>query len=453
MSGRKRFPWIAIPLAAYFVYFAAGAVRAHFAADDPMNLGFYWHRGLPGSLFDVAALWRPSYRPMGAFFYLPIYSLCRLNPLPYRIAVLALLALNTCLTYAIALRLTKSAAGGALAAVIVCAHASMVPLYYNTSQIYDVLAFLFTAVMVTVYMRARARGSPGALASMAVIAACLAAINAKEIAVVGAVWILGYELLLCPRPWKLLVPAILIAITAGFTATRALGPHSLSQQEGYRLEITAHRFVINTKHYINDIFYTHFFDKNAKLLAVFALGTLLCVLGRKRALWWTWLMVLTAALPVAFTLEARAGPSLYLPLLAVALWLSTLATIFFAKWPIRQWAAAGLIALFFVPRTIKYWEASAKSLSEDQRKTWSTLQQIRQLPSRPAPNSTVLFLNNPFADWDIWFISELEWNDHSIDVKLANKMETAPDPKDFNWVLAFDGDQLQVIKRGAVKSP
>lgn len=451
MSGRKHFPRVAtvvcaIPLAAYFLYFARGAVRAHFAADDPMNLGFYWRRGLAGSCVDVIALWRDSYRPMGAFFYLPIYDLFGMNPLPYRIAVLALIALNIMLGAWIAMRLTKSRAAAALTAAIVCAHASMVPVYYNTSQIYDVLAFFFTAAALAVYIRARERGGPTVMEGVAVAAFFLAAINSKEIAVAGAVWILAYELLLGPRPWKLTAPLVVIAIAGAFTAMRVFGPKSLASQEGYQLDVTAHRFVMNAKHYLNDVFYTHFFDKNAKLIAVFAIGTLLCLIARRRALWFAWVMVSTAALPVIFTREARAGASLYLPLLAVALWLSTAAAVFFHRWPIREWGVAGLIAVYFAGNTLQYWGAPAEIIVRDQQKTWAVLRQVHSLAQRPAHDSKVLFESNPFADWDIWFISELVWNDHSIDVKLANKESPAPDPKDFNWVFAFDGNQLRVVK-------
>ena len=42
--------WHHVGIATYFLYFAHGALRAHFAIDDPMNLGIYWQRGLAASL-------------------------------------------------------------------------------------------------------------------------------------------------------------------------------------------------------------------------------------------------------------------------------------------------------------------------------------------------------------------------------------------------------------------
>jgi len=151
-----------------------------------MNLGFYWRRGLPGSMADVVLLWRNAYRPMGAAFYLPIYDTFGMNPLPYRVAVMAILAANIFLSWRIARLVTKSMAAATLTAVLVTAHASMLSIYYNTSMIYDVLAFFFTALMLWIYVRGRERGTLTWMESLAVILIYLAAINSKEIAVVGA---------------------------------------------------------------------------------------------------------------------------------------------------------------------------------------------------------------------------------------------------------------------------
>jgi hypothetical protein len=439
--------WIALLLALYFVYFAAPALRAHFAIDDPMNLAFYWRRGLARSFFDVIAFWTDSYRPMAALFYMPIYHFFGMNPLPYRIASLAILAANLFLSYRIALRLTKSLAGATLTAVLVCAHPGMTALYYNTSQIYDVLAFFFTALMLNLYLRANERGGPNIWESIAIFAAFLAAISSKEIAVVGAVWILAYELLM-QKKWKLILPAALIALAAAYTAIRALGPNSLSTQSGYRLVLTAHSFIHNAKLYANDISNTEFFNKNVKVVLAILLGTLLCAVLRKRELWWTWILVLTAALPIIFVAAPRLGASLYLPLLVVALWLSVLATAFFSERPAFQWFAAALIALMFVPRTLAWWNERRHFMLEQQQVVWSTLQAVEHLPVKPAPHSTVMFLNNPFADYDMWFIAVLAWNDHTIDPVLFNKHPDF-DPKTFDWVYAFEGDQLKVVKAPA----
>ncbi len=428
-------------IAAYFAYFAQGALRAHFAIDDPMNLGIYWRRGLGTSLVDVAMLWRSAYRPMGAVFYLPIYDAFGMNPLPYRIAVLALLAANIFLSFEIAKLLTKSMAAATLTAVLVTAHAGMTAIYYNTSMIYDVLAFFFTALMLWVYIRWRGNRGAGGL----VVLLFLAAINSKEIAVVGAAWVVAYELLL-GRPWKWVVPAILTAIAIAFTAARALGPNSLSKQDGYQLQITAHKFFVNARIYLNDLFYTGFFSTSRRVVIAWVLTLIFCAVVRRRELWWAWFLASTAMLPVIFTVQPRAGGSLYLPLLAIGLWMATAATVLFERWPVRQWAAAALVSLLMVPDTLHYWNERAEWLLRDQQLTWTVLTQIRDLPARPKPGSRVLFEQNPFRDWDTYFIASLLWNDHTLDIKLLNHLDKPEDPQHFEWVLTFEGDRLRVLK-------
>jgi hypothetical protein len=405
-----------------------------------MNLGVYWRRGLGTNLADVAMLWRASYRPMGAAFYLPIYDAFGMNPLPYRVAVVMLLAANTFLSWRISMLLTKSTAAATLTAVLVCAHASMATIYYNTSMIYDVLAFFFTALMLWIYLRWRDSRVAGAL----VVLAYLAAVNSKEIAVVGAAWVVAYEVLL-GRPRKWVVPAVLVAIGTAFTAARALGPNSLSKQEGYQLEITAHRFFLNARIYWNDLFYTSWFVTSRRVVIVWALTAIFCAIVRRRELWWAWFLMSTAMLPVIFTVQPRNGGSLYLPLLAVALWMATAATVLFERWPIRQWAAAALAGLLIVPGTVHYWNERAQLLLGGQELTWTVLTQIRDLP-QPAHGSRVVFLRNPFPDWDTYFMATLLWNDHTLDVRLANHMDTPEDPQRFDWVLDFEGSRLKVLK-------
>jgi hypothetical protein len=458
----KRASWfVALGIALYFVYFAHGALRAHFAVDDPMNLGIYWKRGLWANLADVVMLWRHSYRPMGAVFYLPIYDVFGMNPLPYRIAVMALLAANVFLSFDIARRLTKSLAAAALTAVLVCAHASMTTIYYNTSMIYDILAFFFTALMLWVYMRWR--GNP--VAGVGVVLAFLAAVNSKEIAVAGAAWLVAYELLFYwpwgsdvlpsltrgvpqdstePRPSGRGVPVIVLLIAIAFTAARALGPNSLSKEPGYQLQITAHRFLINARIYLNDLFYTE--RSSRSIVIVWALTAIFCLIVRKRELWWAWFAASTAMLPVIFTVQPRNGGSLYLPLLAVALWMATAATILFMRWPVATWAAAALAALLMVPDTVHYWNERADWLLRDQQLTWTVLTQIRDLPARPKPGSRVLIEKNPFRDWDTWFMANLVWNDHTLDIKLLDHLDKPEDPEHFQWVLTFEGDRLKVIR-------
>lgn len=437
---------------AYYLYFAFGALPSHFAVDDPMNLGQYWRLGFWHSFADDLRFWSTAYRPMGAMFYLPIYRFFGIEPIPYRIAILAILGINTWLTFQIAARLTNSKPAAALSAVLVCAHASMVAVYYNTSQLYDILVFFFLAIMLLCYIRFRSAGSDLSLTqTIIVVAAFIAALDSKENAVTGAGWILAYELLF-HRPWKLRTPAILAAVAVIYTLGKQFGPNALAKQEGYILELTWHRYFANNRWYLNDLFYTTWFSSTKKLVIAWLILTLICALTRKRELWWSWFVVSTITLPTSFTITPRGGPGLYVPLFGWAILISTL-VITFLKRRELQWATATLAAVLYAWHIIPNWRSQHQPFLDDHQLTWSVFSQFRDLPSRPAHNSRILILSNPFRDWDTWFMAALVWNDRSLNIDLASKLDTPPDPSHYDWVLTFDDDKLRVQKRPVPANP
>jgi hypothetical protein len=79
-------------LIAYFLHFALAALRGGFREDEMMSLWIYWHAGALKSLWANVSFWTPFYRPGGALYYLPLYSFYGLNPRPYRITQIIILA-------------------------------------------------------------------------------------------------------------------------------------------------------------------------------------------------------------------------------------------------------------------------------------------------------------------------------------------------------------------------
>jgi hypothetical protein len=445
MVGKLPLRLAALAICVYFLYFAIGAFHAGFAPDDPMNLGKYWLRGFWGGALDDVKFWSTAYRPMGAMFYLPIYHVFGMNPIPYRIAVFALLASNLYFSFRIAEWLTGSKAVGALTAVLVCAHAAMLPVYYNTSMIYDVLAYFFMAATLFCYIRFRQGGHELSVGQSAVvICAYVAALDSKELVVVGAGWILAYELLF-HRPWKLRVPVLLMVVSVIYALGKFLGPEPLSKQPGYLLEPTLHRYFVNNRLYVNDILSTTYFDTSRKLIIAWCLLTVVCAIARKRELWWCWVVVSTSTLGVSFTVVPRGGASLYVPLLGWGLLVSIFVVGFFKREAV-QWGAAALVALFACYRTVPLWDERRQAYLDDHALTGRVISQFCDLPARPAPKSHVLFLSNPFRDWDTYFIANLVWNDHTLDVELANKLDHPPDMNQYDWVLEFEGDRLRVVR-------
>jgi hypothetical protein len=442
--NRKQTSWAALAvLFGYFLYFAIPAIDAKFATDDPMNLRRYWARGFWRCLADNVDFWSGGYRPMGALFYLGIYRFANLNPVPYRIAALTLIAGTLYFLFRLVLELTDSVPAAFLAAILACGHPLvMVGNFYNTSFVYDILAGFFTTALLYFYLRFRADMTVPRAALL--IALYLAAIDSKEIAAMAAVWILAYELIVA-RPIKPAIPAILIAITLLYVSGRVFGSHGLTQEAGYQLQITAKRFFANDRIYFDDLFGVSYFTTSRRLVAVWLILAAMCAVLRRRYLWWCWFAAVTATLPVAFTTLVREGGSLFLPLIALAM----LAAGLFAAIPLRpqvRWTAAVVAAICFTWAAIPVWRSRTPEFLADHRATWSVISQLRALPSRPAPHSRILIVNDPFDDWDMRLIADVFWNDPSIDIDLSKKLDHPPDPAGYNWVLAFDGDTLRVVK-------
>ena len=411
-----------------------------------MNLRYYWNRGFWKCLADIVNFWSGGYRPMGAVFYLPIYQWARLSPVPYRIAILLVIAGVLYFVFRIVLELTKSSAAAAIAAAIVCVHPQiMIANYYNTSFLYDDMAALFTSALVYCYLRFRRNGRNLSGPNLIAIAAFyLAAINSKESAVAAVAWLAGYEIFV-GRLREVRAPAMLIVITLLYLSGRVFGPHSLSQEPGYKLEITASRFFVNQLLYLNDFFVTAGFNANWKWIAVWAALAAVCLIVRRRELWWCWFAALVSTLPVAFTVVPRGGASLFVALLA---WVMLAATLF-ASIPIRanvRWAAAVVLGCMLTYWAIPRWRATIPAFIDDHRVTWAVISQMNTLRAHPAPHSRVLFVNDPFDGWDMALIAGIFWNDHTLDIDLGKKLDHPPDLSSYDWILTFDGDKLRTIR-------
>ena len=79
-------------LMGYFLHFAVPSLRGGFSQDEMMNMFFYWHPGILRCLWANICFWTDFYRPAGALYYLPIYHIFSLNPEPYRILQVGIVA-------------------------------------------------------------------------------------------------------------------------------------------------------------------------------------------------------------------------------------------------------------------------------------------------------------------------------------------------------------------------
>ena len=88
-------PWrkagFAALLLAYFLAVSRDTWKTGFSSDEMMAIHTYWHPSPWRLLTSQFLMWRGYFRPMGALFYIPNFLAFGLNPVPYHIALLALL--------------------------------------------------------------------------------------------------------------------------------------------------------------------------------------------------------------------------------------------------------------------------------------------------------------------------------------------------------------------------
>jgi len=252
--------------------------------------------------------------------------------------------------------------------------------------------------------------------------------------------VFAYDVLIA-RPRRWFVPIVLLAMTLVYAAGRYSDPARSAQLQPYRMELNLHRFAVNNRLYLNDLLYVSYFDNSRKLLLFWAAaGIAVRIASQPRIV-----VVLVHGVgprrwPISFTIVPRAGPGLYLALLAWALWDRDVAG------SDREMAAAPRMAMVrgrvdrgpVAAQTISLWATGRSGFLTSKRKTWSVITQLRDLGSRPEPHSRVIFLSNPFEDWDTYFAARLLWRDRSIDIQLANKLDVPPSAADldrFDWIL------------------
>jgi hypothetical protein len=78
--------------------------------------------------------------------------------------------------------------------------------------------------------------------------------------------------------------------------------------------------------------------------------------------------------------------------------------------------------------------------------TWDVIGQFRSQRPRVRPGTTVIFLNDPFVDWDMAFIADLWFRDRTVAIRLQRKTpmtseEIAAADHLFDW---RDGKLVQI---------
>ncbi len=449
-----------LAILAFFLNFAREGVRTHFAADDMMNIGQYWTRGWWLTLAENLRFWSAS-RPMGGLYYMSLYRMFGLNPLPYRVVALAFLFGGAWLSYLVAALLTKSRAIALVTGIICCAHQTMVDVYFGTDTIYDILARFFSMLALLLYIRIRERGRiPSAWQALPIVLCFAAALDAKEISVIIAGSVVSYEVMFhgWPRSWNWLkqeglVPALLILAAMVYTAGKVFGPNPLADLDAYRLVLSKDRYLDNNLAYGASMFQQYFFTSRGSLIAI-DIALLLLLSHGRAAVRWGAFFVLTATLPISF-IVTRGGSSLLVPLFGWAFLIPVLvASIWTPSWKYSGWAARislALVLIVYMQRTIWYWRDKPQFFFKGQEKTWRVITQLKDLHFQPKHGSRVIVVNDPWPDgWDMTFIAELAWDDPSVAITMSRRLPSPPGPEElakYDSVLEFEGDgSLRLVR-------
>jgi hypothetical protein len=433
------FRWLAPALVVFYFFALAGmGLWSHWAPDDMQNLYYYWSHGVPALIKANILFATTYYRPMGGVFYLPLYAIAGLNPVPNRIVCFALLLLNIWLSYALARRLIGDRGAAVLAALIGCFHGSALGIYVSNSIIYEILCFTFEISALLYYVRVRQMGRPLKPHEIAIVLLLyVCALNSKEMAVMLPLWLAAYEWWYRDAPGLRVRTLVPVAIAGGMALIYAVGKmhgsDSLAQFEAYRPSFTVHKYFETSQGYLNLLFYSNRGFNSVKTIlfwvALFALAYAL----RSRAMKFAALFALFSFLPLNFV-NVREGFALYIPLFGfstyvAALWTAAMQAARLAPVQRLQATAIAVVACAFALGLVHH--AKAQRILpfslHAQENTWMCIQELRRLDPPVKSGQRVLFLDSPFGtDWDTYFIAKLHFGDPSVRVAFANASVERP---------------------------
>lgn len=439
MSRRRLL--FAFLLFAWFCYFSYDTLAVHFAPDDMMNLAGYWRTKPAQLVTSHVLLWRDFYRPMGGVFYLPLFYAFGFNPAPYHAAILAILLANVYLVWRLATLLRAGQAAAALAALLACYHAGLSNLTYNIAFVYDVLCGFFYLSALVYYLRIREAGRrPGARETAILLGLYVCALNSKEMAVTLPVVLLVYEWTY-QQDAALRVPFLAGLINLPYVYGKALRPDALASEAGYRPIFSMAQALDFQTRAFRDLAGGYSVSP-ATVAWVWAFLSYLAFRRPRPVLRFCWIFLLIAPLPIEF-LPGRGAACLYLPFIGWAIFLAVVCvdmagavSCFLASEPVvGRLGRQRLFALLLAASVTLWGRENAwlkrsfikPAMAQTGALTWDVIGQFRALEPRVGPNSRVVFLSDPFVDWDMAFIADLWFRDRSVAIVLHRKTPLTPE--------------------------
>lgn len=460
-------------LLAYFLNFALPALRGGFGEDEMMNLYLYWLAGPLKSVQASLCFWSTlPPRPAGALYYLPLYHFFLLDPLPYRVVQISILATTIPIIFCLARLLSGSRAVAFLVALAMCYHGQMATLVFTGSFIYDTLCGLFYFAALHYYVRIRENGRTLRAGQVAIfLALYVFALNSKEMAVSLPVIVFLYESLKRPRldkwrefapdNWHLFTPLLLAALVTGIYIFGKLnGPNSLVRFDAYRPVFSLHRFTVSNAHFIDDLLYHSVSFIGRIVLLSWPAVFLYAFWRRDRLLQLMAFWIVVTPLPLAF-IPGRGGAMLYIVSFGWATIFARTVTDLgglIAKLPAPAARAATLrsfatAVLAFAFAFFTYWQNDrlnrTAALLNFEQKSLNVIEAFRSLNLHPSPGSSILlqperrfYRNNYYPA----FVASLVWNDHSLRVYVAGMHQlTEHDIAMIKYVITFNEFKARLL--------
>ena len=448
-SSSRTIPVItALFIIGYFLLFSYHGLTAWLSFDDGMNfitIHHQWEVPLSRNVFDALQVFTSEQRPLGALFYRPLYHFFGFNPLPYRIAIYILLMVNIGLAYLFARALGASREASALSTLLFSYNASLMDLYYNTGTIYDIFCFSLYIGALTLYIRESSARRLRFSMMLVVLLLYLAALDAKEMAVIFPVALMLYELLyhnddfqnrkLCVRVGGFIFAAAMIA-----GAYLRVKVASMSREPFYQPRVSPEFVLKGMEHYIEQFLYLH--DGSLGMTRVVAGIVFLVSAGvvlRSRTAVYGTLFFVGGLLPVA-AIAPRGAYAAYIALPGLTIAVGTILALL--RMSLARLAgehrfergtaialfisvAVGSIAAFAAYRR----EGMANMLWSGQRVIEMLKAFKRTIPEFP-PDARVLILKDPWGpDWGPMFLLRLLYRDRGLWVDRLNNPEK-PGPRE-----------------------
>jgi len=495
-------------LIAYFLYFALPALRVGFRGDEMMNMGICWCAGALKSLLANIVFWKlflcPGnalydlplylYRPGGALYYLPLYHFFGLDPLPYRIVQISILAASIPLVYYLSRRLASSRSIAFLAVLALCYHPRLAGLVFVGAFIYDVLCGFFYFAALTYYIHVREKDvslRPAQLLGFLALYIC--ALNCKEMAVTLPVIVLIYEFLKSSgwRDWNgflrwirsYAAPSLIAGLlTVFYIYGKTHGSGTLASLDPYRPRYSWHNFTASNAMFVGELLFAGHTVTPITLLLLWGCVFIYGFIRRDRMLQLMAFWIVIVPLPLAFLVPMRGDAPLYLLLFGWAMIFAKLAfdlitlisrfSVFVGNRVLA--ARSGVASAKVSPRVFRIiatllvaFAVAAFTKRENQglqaprlnagTTTSHVIQTFRSLGLRPTHGSRILLLRkeNIFLNkWNVFFIASLVWNNHSLRIWVENVNELTPQQQaNVDYIISVSEFEADIIRSPELRKP